>query len=84
MIEKNYMDSIRKESSDFANRLISATETKGSVYPLKYLELLTLNVIFNAGFGRRFDNVDNPEFRSLAHMVGLVAIYEESYHSFLL
>ncbi|KAF1806535.1 cytochrome P450 [Mucor lusitanicus] len=69
MIEKNYMQSIRKESSDFVNRLIHTTETKGSVDPLRYLELFTLNVIFNSGFGRRFDNVDDPEFRSLAHMV---------------
>lgn len=69
MIEQNYMDSIRKESVDFINRLISTTETKGSADPLKYLELFTLNVIFNAGFGRRFDSVDDSEFRSLAHMV---------------
>lgn len=73
MIEKNYMQSIRKESSDFVNRLIHTTETKGSVDPLRYLELFTLNVIFNSGFGRRFDNVDDPEFRSLAHMVSIMS-----------
>ncbi|KAL9552676.1 hypothetical protein PS6_004353 [Mucor atramentarius] len=69
MIEKNYMDSIRKESFEFAKRLIDVTEVNGNVDPLKYLELLTLNVIFNAGFGRSFDSIDDPEFRSLANVV---------------
>ncbi|EPB82552.1 hypothetical protein HMPREF1544_10714 [Mucor circinelloides 1006PhL] len=69
MIEKNYMDSIRKESFELAKRLIKVTEINGNVDPLKYLELLTLNVIFNAGFGRSFDSIDDPEFRSLANVV---------------
>jgi hypothetical protein len=69
MIEQNYMDSIMKESSELAKRLINATEINGSVDPLKYLELLTLNVIFNAGFGRSFNSIDDPEFRTLAHVV---------------
>lgn len=69
LIEKNYMDAIRKESSEFVKRLINATEINGSADPLKYLELLTLNVIFNAGFGRSFNSIDDPEFRSLAEMV---------------
>jgi len=71
MIEKNYMDSIRKESFELAKRLIKVTEINGNVDPLKYLELLTLNVIFNAGFGRSFDSIDDPEFRSLANVVGI-------------
>ncbi|CEP14774.1 hypothetical protein [Parasitella parasitica] len=69
LVEKNYMNLIRKESSELVKRLINATDVHGSANPLKYLELFTLNVIFNVGVGRSFNNVNDPEFRKLADMV---------------
>ncbi|RCI06239.1 cytochrome P450 2 sub U member 1 [Rhizopus stolonifer] len=82
----NFLDNIKKESADFVHRLIEATEKEGNVNPLKFLELNTMNVIFQACFGRRFDSVDDPEFSKLAHMVETSMKYaglEEDLPSFL-
>lgn len=69
MTEEKYMGLIVKESIDFATRLIESTESDGSVDPLKLAELFSLNIILNTCFGRRFDNVKDPEFIKLATMV---------------
>jgi hypothetical protein len=64
-IEK-YMDSIHKESSDLVDRLIESTGKEGSTNPIKALELNSMNVIFSASFGRKFDTLDDPEFIELS------------------
>jgi hypothetical protein len=66
---ENYMDSIQKEARDLVSRFIASTERDGSINPLKYLELNSLNVIFNLSFGRKFDSVDDPEFKELTEVI---------------
>ncbi|KAI8354066.1 cytochrome P450 [Blakeslea trispora] len=66
---ENFMSSIQKESMDFANRLIDFTTQNGSVNPVKLLELNSMNVIFQALFGRKFESVEDPEFCQLSDMV---------------
>lgn len=68
LINENYLHSIKKETNDLVSRLIHASEEKNGIDPLKYLELSSMNVIFLACFGRRFDTVDDPEFQSLTKL----------------
>jgi hypothetical protein len=66
---ENYMEDIIRESGDLVNRLMAVTEQEGSVYPLKHLELNSMNIVFKAGIGRRFDSVDNSEFHQVSNLV---------------
>lgn len=68
-IDSYYMDDITRESSNLVDRLMSVTEKEGAVYPLKHLELNSMNIVFKAGFGKRFDSIDNPEFRQVTDLV---------------
>jgi hypothetical protein len=68
---ENYMESIQKEACDLVSRLIASTEKEGSIDPIKFLELNSLNVIFNLGFGRKFDSVDDPEFKEITEIIEL-------------
>jgi hypothetical protein len=63
------MDTIHRESRNLVDSLISCTENDGSVYPLKYLELNSLNVICAASFGRRYDSIYDPEYEKMASLV---------------
>ncbi|KAI8367441.1 cytochrome P450 [Choanephora cucurbitarum] len=73
-IEK-FMNNVEEESVDFAKRLIGATEQNGSIDPIKFLELNSMNVIFQALFGRKFDSIQDPEFCKLSEMVERSAGY---------
>lgn len=63
------MDDIIHESGELVNRLIAVTEQEGSVYPLKHLELNSMNIVYKAGFGRRFDSIENAEFKQVTDLV---------------
>jgi hypothetical protein len=63
------MDTIHKESRFLVDSLITATEKEGSVDPLKYLELNSLNVICAAVFGQRFDSIYDPEYEKTTYLV---------------
>jgi hypothetical protein len=63
------MNSIAKEAQDLVSRLIASTEKEGSADPFKFLELNSMNTIFSIAFGRRFGDVDDPEFRSLSELI---------------
>ncbi|KAI8365552.1 cytochrome P450 [Blakeslea trispora] len=43
-------------------------KNRAIVNPLKMLELNSMNVVFNALFGRRFDSAEDPEFVNIANM----------------
>lgn len=45
------------------------TVSNGSIDPLKYLELYSLNIIFSSCFGREFCSVDDPEFIELIELI---------------
>lgn len=67
---QKYFDHIQKEAAGLATRLIQASQdSKDGISPLKYLELASMNIIFNVSFGRKFDSIDDPEFHELAHIV---------------
>ncbi|KAG2196313.1 hypothetical protein INT47_009308 [Mucor saturninus] len=67
-IEK-YMDSIIEESENLVTRFIETTEKEGATDPFKHLELNSLNVVFSATFGRKFDSVHDKEFINLSTMI---------------
>lgn len=67
-IEK-YMDSIIEESENLVSRFIETTEKEGAANPFKHLELNSLNVVFSAAFGRKFDSVHDKEFINLSTMI---------------
>ncbi|KAI8356725.1 cytochrome P450 [Choanephora cucurbitarum] len=64
----NFAGNIEEESSQLTERLIAATEKHGSVIPVKDLQLASMNIIFDATFGRRFKSVEDPEFYFLAEI----------------
>ena len=72
---EKFMNNVEEESVDFAKRLISATEQNESIDPIKFLELNSMNVIFQALFGRKFDSIQDPEFCKLSEMVERSAGY---------
>lgn len=59
------MESIKRESYDLVSRLIESGETEGGTDPLKHLELNSMNIMFLALFGRKFNDVTDQEFISL-------------------
>lgn len=63
------MKSIEQESYDLVSRLIESSETEGGTDPLKYLELNSMNVMFLACFGRKFNDIKDPEFVRLSTMI---------------
>lgn len=63
------MKSIEQESYDLVSRLIESSETEGGTDPLKYLELNSMNVMFLACFGRKFNDIKDPEFVRLSSMI---------------
>ncbi|CAO3651624.1 unnamed protein product [Mucor fragilis] len=66
---KNYLDSIYRETSDLATRLLESTEKNGYTDPYKHNELCFLNVVFKIVYGKRFDAVDDPEFLHVIDMI---------------
>lgn len=64
-----YMDTIIQESEDLVSRFIESTEKEGATNPFKHLELNSLNVVFSAAYGRKFDSVDDQEFIQLSTMI---------------
>lgn len=80
------MGTIHRESSYLVDSLIDCTKKEGSVDPLKYLELNSLNVICAASYGHRFDSIHDPEYEKTATLVkqGLkFAGYEDDLGNFL-
>lgn len=70
LITDNYIDSIKKEAHDLVSRFIeSSNESEGGIYPLKYLELNSMNVITSACFGKKYDSINDPEFINLSEVV---------------
>lgn len=69
MIVDNYMGSIREESVKLISRLLEESKAEGGVNPLKSLELNSLNVIYSAVFGRKYDSVDDPEFIAISRNI---------------
>lgn len=65
---EHFMNSIEKQSADLAKRLLDATQKLGCVDPKKDLELSSMNVIFNAIFGRSFSSIEDPEFQKLSEI----------------
>lgn len=63
------MKSIKQESYDLVSRFIESSETEGSTDPLKYLELNSMNVMFMACFGRKFNDIEDPEFNHLTSII---------------
>ena len=63
------MGSIKQEAIDLVTRLLESTAKAGFTEPIKYLELNSINVVFQSCFGRKFDSIDDPEF---LHAVDLV------------
>jgi hypothetical protein len=67
-VEK-YTQLIIRECEDLVSRLTETSELEGSVDSLKYLTLSSLNVVFSTCFGKRFDDIRNPEFVKVAKMI---------------
>jgi hypothetical protein len=72
---ENHMGSIQEEARDLVSRLIENNKKYGSTNPIKFLELNSLNVIFNICFGRKFDSVDDPDFKEVTEVIELVVKY---------
>lgn len=70
MIASKYLETIKQESRNLVSRLIETSKAdKNGLDPLKNLELNSINVIFSACFGRKFNNVKDPEFIRLATLI---------------
>lgn len=69
---ESYTPSLERESRDLVSRFIESTEKNGSVNPLKHLELFSMNVIITAIFSKRFDSVEDADFKKLDAMVAHV------------
>lgn len=69
IIVDKYMKSIKQESYDLVSRFIKSSETEGGTDPVKYLELNSMNVMFLACFGRKFNDIKDPEFIHLSTLI---------------
>lgn len=69
---ESYTPSLERESRDLVSRFIESTEKNSSVNPLKHLELFSMNVIITAIFSKRFDSVEDPDFKKLDEMIAHV------------
>lgn len=69
VIADKYMKSIKQETYDLVSRFIETTETEGGIDPWKYLELSSMNFMFLACFGRKFNDIKDPEFAHLEWMI---------------
>ncbi|KAI9477137.1 cytochrome P450 [Zychaea mexicana] len=63
-----FADVISKETEIAAETLIKATQTAGSINPLKTLQLATLNVIMLTCFAERLPSTDDSMFRTLVDL----------------
>jgi cytochrome P450 len=66
---EGYADLIEQGSSDLADRLIQATKEHGSVNPVKNFEFYSLSIIASVTLGKKFNSVDDPEFRKAADIM---------------
>ncbi|KAI7852761.1 cytochrome P450 [Circinella umbellata] len=66
---------IAKETEYAAKILMETTAEKGSINPLKTLQLATMNVITVTSFGERFLTTDDPMFRTLVDLAERTLIY---------
>ncbi|CAO3637352.1 unnamed protein product [Mucor hiemalis] len=69
MIVDHYMGSIKHESVKLISRLMEDSKAEGGVDPIKSLELNSLNVIFSACFGKKYDSVNDPEFVAVSRLI---------------
>ncbi|KAI8877874.1 cytochrome P450 [Backusella circina FSU 941] len=67
-VEK-YLDLIEHGSSDLVDRLIQATKADGSVNPSKNLELYSLSIISKVTLGKKFESVEDPDFKKISYIV---------------
>lgn len=60
---------IKREAVDLTDRLIKYSERENGIDPLEHLHLNSMNIIFSSAFGKRFDSIENEEFRSVSDTI---------------
>lgn len=64
----HFQQDIEREVIDMCNGMIEGTEKEGSVIPIPYLQLCTLNIIFIMTLGKRFETLNDPEVNEIVAM----------------
>lgn len=61
---------INREAVDLAERLIQYSKKEGGgVNPTIHLHLNSMNIIYMSSFGKRFESVEDAEFRSISAVI---------------
>ncbi|GAA5804557.1 cytochrome P450 [Helicostylum pulchrum] len=69
-VDTNYMVPITREASDLAERLIQYSKREGGgTDPMIHLHLNSMNIIYMSAFGKRFESVEDEEFRTVSAVV---------------
>jgi hypothetical protein len=63
------MENIEFEATDLVKRLMNDTAKNGHVNPTGYLQLTTLNIIFDITIGKRYESLDDPELHEIITML---------------
>lgn len=64
-----YTSSISEESARLVNGLLESTAKDGATDPAKYLELNSMNVVYSAAFGRKYESIQDPDFIELSEII---------------
>ncbi|KAI8982678.1 cytochrome P450 [Pilobolus umbonatus] len=68
-----YADVINEESGSLVERLISSSEQEGGISPMHHFELNSLNFISLALFGKRYESMDDPDYKEIANIPTTIA-----------
>ncbi|KAF1796681.1 cytochrome P450 [Mucor lusitanicus] len=69
LIDTKYMGLVEEEAAKLVDRLIAYSKAENGVNPSKHLHLNSLNIVFSIGFGKRYENIEDPEFDHVSECI---------------
>lgn len=69
LIDTKYRGLVEEEATKLVDRLIAYSKAENGVDPNKHLHLNSLNIVFSIGFGKRYENIEDPEFSHVSECI---------------
>lgn len=69
LIDTKYRGLVEEEATKLADRLIAYSKAENGADPSKHLHLNSLNIVFSIGFGKRYENIEDPEFSHVSECI---------------
>ncbi|KAG2230638.1 cytochrome P450 [Thamnidium elegans] len=64
-----YLPSIENQAKKLVDRLIETTKKESGVHPYTDLQFFSVNTIFAIAFGRKFESINDPDFKDLKDQI---------------